>query len=148
MDAKRWRLFRPLCENICTHLAKRRDHAVHRTSRKRRITDEAALKCLSGKQPSEKSHGRAGISAIDFLFRRCKDALFPMDDQPVRLGLFDLNTQSAHGIDCMYAIFAREKTAQRAYTIRQGRNDYRAMRNAFVARYGNFDINSRRPFDS
>ena len=71
-----------------------------------------------------------------------------MDDQRVRLGLFDLNTQSAHGIDCMHAIFARKKTTQGAYTIRQGRNDYRAMRNAFIAWYGNFDIDSRRPFDS
>jgi len=44
----------------------------------------------------------------------------------------------------MHAIFAREKTTQGAYTIRQGRNDYRAMRNAFIAWYGNFDIDSRR----
>jgi len=71
-----------------------------------------------------------------------------MDDQRVRLGMFDLNTQSAHGVDCMHAIFAREKTMQGACTIRQGRNDYRAMRYAFVARYGDFDIDSRCPFDS
>ncbi len=91
-DPERWRVFRPFAKNICTHLTKRRDHAIHRTSREPRIADEAALKCLPGKQTSEKPHGRARISAIDFLFGRCKNALFPMDDQCVPLGFFDLNT--------------------------------------------------------
>jgi hypothetical protein len=47
----------------------------------------------------------------------------------------------------MHAIFAREKAAQCAYAIGQSGNDNGAMRNAFIARYGDFDIDSRGPFD-
>jgi hypothetical protein len=47
----------------------------------------------------------------------------------------------------MHAIFAREKAAQCAYAIGQSGNDNGAMRNAFIARYGDFDIDSRGAFD-
>ncbi len=80
MDAERWRLFRTFCNNVCAHPAKRRDYAVHRAAREPGIRDKPALKCLPGEQASQKPHGRARISAIDFLFRRHKDALFPMND--------------------------------------------------------------------
>src|SRR5262245_25088392 len=68
-----------------------------------------------------------------------------MNDQRGRVRLFDLNSQSAHCIHRVHAIFAREKSAQRAHAIGQGRDDHRAMRDALVAWYGDFEIDSRRP---
>jgi hypothetical protein len=47
----------------------------------------------------------------------------------------------------MHAIFAREKAAQRADAIGQRGNDNGAMRNAFIARHGDFDIDSRGAFN-
>ncbi len=90
-DADWRRLFRTFGENVCAHLTKRRDHAVHGTSREPGVPDEAALKCLSGEQASEKPHRRPRISAINFLFGWCEDTLFSVDDQLVWRRLFDLN---------------------------------------------------------
>jgi hypothetical protein len=91
VDTERRRLFRPLGHDVCAHLSQWRDHAVHGASRERGVTDEATLKCLPGEQASEKSHGRARISTIDFLFRRREHTLLSVNDERVRLGLFDLD---------------------------------------------------------
>ena len=117
VDTERRRLFRPLGHDVCAHLSKWRDHAVHGASRERGLTDEATLKCLPGEQASKKSHGRARISAIDFLFRRREHTLLSVDDERVRLGLFDLDSQSAERVHRVHAIFARKKTAQRANAV-------------------------------
>src|SRR5207247_2648357 len=82
-DANWRRLFRTLGENVCTHLTKRCDHAIHGTSRETGVSDEAALKCLSGEEAGEKPHRRPRISAIDVLFGRREDTLFSMHDQRV-----------------------------------------------------------------
>src|SRR5439155_26719199 len=79
-DTEMRRLIRPHGHDVCAHLAKWRDHAVHGASAERGVTDEATLKCLPGKQASKKSHGRARISTIDFLFRRREHTLLSVDD--------------------------------------------------------------------
>src|SRR5437764_6941539 len=79
-DAERWRLFRTFSENVCAHLPKRRDHAVHGTSREPGVPHEAALKRLTCEQTSKESHGRPRISAINLLLGRREYAPFSMDD--------------------------------------------------------------------
>jgi hypothetical protein len=65
-----------------------------------------------------------------------------------RIGLFDLNPKCAQRIYRVHTIFAGKKPIQGAYSIRQGGDNYRAMRDTFIARYGNLDVNSRCPFYS
>src|SRR5260370_37491913 len=77
-DAERWRLFRTFSENVCAHLPKRRDHAVHGTSREPSVPHEAALKSLTCEQASKEPHGRPRISAIDLFLGRREYALFSM----------------------------------------------------------------------
>src|SRR5438093_3549373 len=76
-DANWRRLFRTLGENVCTHLTKRCDHAIHGTSRETGVSDEAALKCLSGEEAGEKPHRRPRISAIDVLLGGVRTRFFP-----------------------------------------------------------------------
>src|SRR5437879_12797869 len=98
VDTERWRLFRPLGHDVCAHLSKWRDHAVHGASRERGLTDEATLKCLPGEQASKKSHGRARISAIDFLFRRREHTLLSVEDVRVRFGLLYIDSRCVNRI--------------------------------------------------
>jgi hypothetical protein len=99
---------------------------------------------LTGKQAGEQAHGRAGISAIDFFFGRREQTLLPVNDKDVGLGLVDLNTERAQRVDCMHAIFAGKKTVQRAWPVRQSRDDGGAMRNALVARDRNLGLDAGR----
>src|SRR5258708_4381297 len=46
----------------------------------------------------------------------------------------------------MNAIFAWQKSAQRAHAIGESGDDHRAMRNALIARHSDFEIDSSRPF--
>jgi hypothetical protein len=69
-----------------------------------------------------------------------------MNDQPGRLRLFDLDSQSAHCIYRVHAIFAWQKSTQCAYAIGESRDDHRPVRNALITRHSDFEIDSRRPF--
>jgi hypothetical protein len=140
------RFVRTFSDNICAHLTKGRNDALHWTFREPRIRDKAAFERLSSKQPGEKAHGGARIAAIDFAFGRRKDPLFPMNDQCSRLGLFDFDPERAQCIHRVHTIFAGKKSLQSAHSIRQGSDDYCAMRDAFIPGDSDLDVNSRRPF--
>jgi hypothetical protein len=45
----------------------------------------------------------------------------------------------------VHAVFTGKKSMQSAHSIRQGSDDYGAMRDALIARHSNLDVNSRRP---
>jgi hypothetical protein len=70
-----------------------------------------------------------------------------MDDKRVRLRLFDPDAQSAHCIDRVHAVFARQEAPQCAYSIRQSPDDNGPMGNTFIAGDGDFEIDSRSAFD-
>jgi len=148
MNTDRGRLFGSLCYDVGAHLSEWRNYTIHRAPRERGIADEATFKRLPGEQTGEKSHCCTGISAIDFLFRRREHTFFSVDDEHVRVRLFDLDSQSAEGVHRAHAIFARKKSAQCARAIGQGRNNNGAMGNAFVAWDGDLSVNSRRSFNS
>jgi hypothetical protein len=99
---------------------------------------------LTGKQPGEQAHGRAGISAIDFFFGRREHTPLPVNDKDVGLGLIDLNAKRAQRVDRMHAIFAGKKTVQRAWPVRESRDNCGAMRNALVARDRNLGFDAGR----
>jgi len=60
--------------------------------------------------------------------------------------LFNLNAESAQGVDGVHAIVAREKTAQGARAIGKRGDDGGAMRDTFITRDGDFSLNPRRSF--
>ena len=88
-DAQRWRFVWPFGNNAGAHLTKRRDHAVHRTSRQSRFPNEPAFKCLAGQQTGEQPHRGTRIATVDFFFGCIKDPFFSVNDQRGRLRLFD-----------------------------------------------------------
>jgi hypothetical protein len=114
MNTDGGRLFGSLSYDVGAHLPEGGNYTIHRTPIEGGITDEATFKRLPGEETGEKSHGRTGISAIDFLFRRREHPFFSVDDERVRVRLFDLDAQSAESVHCAHAIFARKETAQRA----------------------------------
>ena len=58
-----------------------------------------------------------------------------MDDQRGGLGLFDLDPKRAQRVYRVHTIFAGKKPIESAHSIRQGGDDYRTMRDAFIAGY-------------
>jgi len=148
MNTDGGRLFRPLSYDVGAHLSKGRNYTIHRTPIEGGIADEATFKLLPGEQAGEQSHGRTGISAIDFLFRRREHTFLPVDDERVRVRLFDPDSQRAEGVHRAHAIFARKETAQCAWAVGQRRNNNGAMRNALITWDGDLSVNSRRSFDS
>ena len=145
LDAQRRSSFRTFGNNARAHLRKRGDHPVHWTFRQPWVCHQPTLEFLSCQQTREKPHGRARITAIDFFVRCGEYPPFSVNDQRGSLRLLDLDSQSAHCIDRVHAIFAGKKSAQRAHAVGESGDNHRSMRNAFIARYGDFEIDSRSP---
>src|SRR2546421_8358642 len=95
------RLLRTFRDDVRAHLSKRLDHAIHRPTTKRRITDQSTLKSLTRKQTGKQTHGRTGAATIDFAARRCENAFFAVDDNNVRFRVFDLNAERAQCAHCV-----------------------------------------------
>ena len=56
--------------NLRAHQTERLDDATHRALREGAIADQPACERLAGEHPGEQPHGRAGVAAINFGFRR------------------------------------------------------------------------------
>jgi hypothetical protein len=69
-----------------------------------------------------------------------------VNDEHIEFGLLDLNSEGAQGIDRAHAIVTWKKSTQRAHPIGKRSDDRGPMRNTFVARDGDFSLNSRRSF--
>ncbi len=120
--------------------------AIHRPPRERGVAHQTTFKSLAGKQPGQQPHGGAGIAAVDFGCRRREDTLFAVNNDYVRLGLVDLDSQRAQCVDRVHAVFAGKKSMQRAYPVGERGNDRGPMRNALVARDSDFRFDARRSF--
>ena len=64
-------------------------------------------------------HPNVGVMVVDFGGWRCEDAPLAVNDERVRLRLFDANAKRAHGRNGAHAIVARQKASQLADAIRQ-----------------------------
>src|SRR5438874_2790787 len=126
-DTERRRLLRTFGDNVRAHFSERLDYAVHRAAGEGWITDQSRFKSLTGKQTGEQTHGCAGAAAIDLVFWRCQEAFLPVNNENVRFGLFNLNSERSQCADGMHAIVAREKPAHVAKAIRKSSNDSGAM---------------------
>ena len=115
---------------------------VHLTSGDPGLATACSQCCPAASRGSRLSCRNA---ATNILLWRRRTRFFPWTISVSGSG-FRLDAQSAHRLDRSINL-CPEKAAQCAYAIGQGGNDNGAMRNAFIARYGDFDIDSRGAFD-
>ena len=71
-----------------------------------------------------------------------------MNDEHLELGLFNLDSEGAHGHDRVHAIDAPGKTAENADPVGERSDHHRTVRNALVARDIDFRLDPRRAFNS
>ena len=116
-DTQRRSLLRTFGDNVRAHFPKRFNHAIHRPAIERSVSDQPRFESLTGEQPGEETHGRARTATIDFSTRWRKEALLAVNNQNVRLGMFDLDPERPQSADGVHAIVARQKTAQCANAV-------------------------------
>jgi hypothetical protein len=71
-----------------------------------------------------------------------------VDDEHIRLRMFDLDPEKAECLHCPHAIVAREESAQDANTIRERSDNRGAVRDALIARHRYFRLDAGCPFNA
>src|SRR5262249_3153830 len=139
VDAQRRGPFLTFSNNARAPLTKRGKHPVHLPLRQPCIFNKATLEFLSRQKAREKPPGWPRITAIDVCAWCSENALFSVNDQRGRLGLFDLDSQRSHCVNRVHAIFAGKESVEGAKAIGERGHDHRTMRNALIARHCDFE---------
>jgi len=71
-----------------------------------------------------------------------------VDDEHIRLRVFDLDPEKAECLHCPHAIVAGEESAQDANTIRERADNRGAVRDALIAWYRYFRLDAGCPFNA
>ena len=141
-----WRPFACARLDPCSHLRKRSHNARHRSPRKRIVSAQLAREGLAGEDATQHAHGRAGVSAVQYLRRSLQPRPNPMhfNRAVIVFRALPLAAEFRHAIERAGAIACRRKVLKTTRALRNRCQHGVAVRDGFIPRNADDSLHGAR----
>jgi hypothetical protein len=147
VDVKRGSVVSTCAKNFGSELTQRIGDTSHGSAGKRGIAEETSLKRLACDDSRKEAHGGAAVAAIDGFGGGEELSSTAFDENFIGGDSVDAATEGLKGMKSGKAIFAWEKAAEAGCAGGEAAEDDSAVRNAFIARDGEFGIKATKGTD-